>query len=321
MTSSRKHLEIAQNINRQLERLIPITTPAGIILGFLLPAVFINLRPLVPLLFGIMTFSGALKLKAAEMGASVKNPIPIALFFISAHIIMPVVSKLLVSLFIDDENILTGFILVFASPTAVSSFFWVMIFKGDKALGLTLILLDTMLAPIVVPGTLFILLGKTVAMDMTGIAISLFLMVVLPTILGVGTNEISRGKVPSIISPYLDPVSKICLILVIAANASPLASKIQFNDPLVWLTAIICIALIVIGFIIIYLFDILFKFKKDKGISLILMGGLRNNSAAMTIAVTFFANAAVSLPVIMSLIFQQTIAAFVGKLISKRYHS
>ena len=311
-------MTLLQNINSKLERLIPITTPMAIALGFLFPGIFIHLRPFVIFLFGVMTFSGALKLRAKELGTAVRNPIPVIVFFISAHIIMPVIAKLASSFVFNDENIITGFVLVFASPAAVSGFFWVMIFKGDKALGLAIILLDTMLAPIVVPGTLSILLGQTITMDMTNIAISLFLMVVLPTILGVGTNEISKGKVPSAICPFIDPISKICLILVIAANASPVAPNIRLNDPLSWLTAAICIGLIIFGFVMIYLLDLLFKVRKDKRISLILLGGLRNNSASMTIAVTFFASPAVSLPVIMSLIFQQTIAAIAGKLITRK---
>lgn len=304
-------------INRYLDRLIPVTTPIAVILGLFLPAFFMPIRPYVIFLFGIMTFSGALKLTAGELGNAVKSPVPIALFFITAHIIMPVIALLSSSLFFTNPDIIAGFVLLFAGPTAVSGFIWVMIFKGDKALGLTLILLDTLLAPIVVPATLSILVGSKVAMDMSGIAISLIFMVVVPTILGVSINEFSSGKVPKIICPALDPFAKICLFLVITANSSAISKTVRFNDPLVWAVAALCIFLTTAGFIITKLLGSIGKCNEEKGISLVIAGGLRNNSAVMTIAVAFFPEAAV-LPTLLSLVFQQTIAAVMGKLIIKK---
>jgi predicted Na+-dependent transporter len=87
--------------------------------------------------------------------------------------------------------------------------------------------LDTIAAPFLVPGTLSLLCGAKVALDMTGMAVSLVLIVVIPTILGVAINEASRGKIPARISPYFNPFSKICLMLVIAANAS--AVRVSFD--------------------------------------------------------------------------------------------
>jgi tagaturonate reductase len=317
MPSSQKAAHISLNINHKLERLIPVTTPFGIIMGFLLPFVFSNFRPFVPLLFGIITFTGALKLRARELGATVKKPTSILLFFVTSHILMPLLALFSSSVFFPDTDILTGFVLLFAGPTAVSGFFWVMIFRGNKAFGLSFILLDTILAPFLVPFTLSVLLKETISMNMSGIAFSLFLMVVLPTIIGVTVNESSKGKIPAFICPYLDPVSKIILIIVIAANASPLAQSMRLNDPLVWKTAGICILLTVTGFMLAKIASVVFRFDKDRSISIIIAGGLRNNSAVMTIAVTFFPQST-ALPILLSIVFQQSIAALMGKLLIRK---
>ncbi|MCL2800773.1 MAG: hypothetical protein FWD28_03330 [Treponema sp.] len=304
-------------LNRILDRLIPVTTPLAVALGLFFPGVFIHLRPLVILLFGIMTFSGALKLKAGELGASVRSPLPIILFFIVSHILMPLAALSSSSFFFTNTDIITGFVLLFAGPTAVSGFIWVAIFKGDKALGLTLILLDTMLAPLVVPATMLLFLGAKIQMDMSGIIISLLFMVVVPTIIGVTLNETSKGKIPRVICPALDPFAKICLILVIAANSSAISSIVHFNDPLVWSVAALCVALTTIGFLLAKVFGIFGNCGRQKSASLVIAGGLRNNSAVMTIAVAFFPEAAV-LPVLLSLIFQQTVAAIMGRLLIKK---
>jgi predicted Na+-dependent transporter len=300
-----------------MDRFFPVTTALAVVLGLFFPGFFINLRPFVILLFGIMTFSGALKLTAHELGIAVKNPFPILIFFFTSHVLMPLAALLSSSLFFPDPDLVVGFILLFAGPTAVSGFIWVTIYKGDKALGLTLILLSTLLAPIVVPGTLSVLIGEKVTLDMSGIAVSLLFMVVIPTIIGVFINETSRGKIPKAICPGLDPFAKICLVLVIAANSSVVAPNIRFDDPLIWEVALLCIVLTVIGFLLAKLNGIIVKCNEQKNIALIFAGGLRNFSAVMTIAVTFFPEAT-ALPTLLCIVFQQIIAAIMGKLIIKK---
>jgi tagaturonate reductase len=293
---------------------MPILTPLGIALGFLLPAVFIHLRPFVPWLFGLMTLSGALKLRVTEFGNTIRGPVPILAFFVSTHVLMPYCAMLAASrLFGGSPDTVAGFILLFAGPIGVSSFIWVNIFRGDKALCLTLILLDTLLAPLLVPGTVSLLMGAKLAMDMSGIAISLILMVVIPTIIGVTVNEVSRGKIPALICPYLNPVSKICLMLVIAANTSPVAKAIQLDNPKIWKIAGMCIFLSAGGFILSRLTAAAVRCNSEKSVAMFFCGGLRNISAVTTIAVTFFPESA-ALPALLGIVFQQTISAVMGKL-------
>jgi bile acid:Na+ symporter, BASS family len=304
-------------LNHTMDRFIPVITPLSVALGLLFPNFFLPLRPYVILLFSIMTFSGALKLTAVELGSAVKSPAPILLFFFSTHVLMPLAALFLSSQFIKDTDVIAGFVLLFAGPTAVSGFIWSAIYKGDKALGLSLILLDTLLAPLVVPGTLSVLMGTKVAMDMSGIAVSLIFMVVVPTIIGVALNETSRGAIPHKICPAVDPFAKFCLMLVIAANSAAIAHIFKLNDPLLWKTGVLCLFLTVSSFLLARLNGIAAKCDNEKTAALVIAGGLRNNSAVMTIAVTFLPEAAV-LPTLMSIILQQSIAAVMGRLIIRR---
>lgn len=307
---------VLNNVNRFLNRIIPVTTPLAAALGLFLPVIFVNFRPFVILLFGIMTFSGALKLTVRELGNAVRNPAPLLLFFFVNHVLMPLAALFSSSFVFSNPDIITGFVLLFAGPTAVSGFIWVFIFKGDKALALTMILLDTMLAPFIVPATIFILLGRKTSMDMSGIAVSLVFMVVVPTILAVALNEFSRGKIPDAVCPAVEPFAKICLFLVIAANSSVISPNVRFDDPVLWTAALLCIALTVLGFLLAKLNGIIGKCGSQKGASLIIAGGLRNNSAVMTIAVTFFPEAA-ALPTLLCIVFQQIITAVMGKVLIK----
>jgi tagaturonate reductase len=314
MFSLEKSMELAKDINRHLERAMPLLTPSSIVLGFAFSGFFIHLRPFVSWLFGIMTFSGALKLRAVEFGVTIRSPKPIFFFFAASHIVMPLIAMFAASLGFANQDIVSGFILLFAGPTAVSGFIWVTMFGGDKALCLTLILIDTMLAPLVVPGSVSLLMGAKTAIDMSGIAFSLFMMVVVPVLLGVTVNEASKGKIPSLVCPYLNPFSKICLILVIAANTSAIAPRIRLSDPVVWKVALFCIILTSAGFVITKLAALAGKCGSEKSVTLFFSGGLRNISAVTTISVTFFPEAA-ALPALLGIVFQQTIAAVMGKLL------
>jgi tagaturonate reductase len=302
-------------INKTLNRLMPLVAPSGVVLGFLLPGVFIHLRPFVPWLFGLITLAGAMRLRAAEFGSTIRAPFPILAFFAAAHILMPLVALLAASLFFGGvSDTIAGYVLIYSGPTAVTGFLWTTIFFGDKALCLTLILLDTLLSPLVIPGTVSILLGTKVTMDTGSIAVSLVLMVVIPTIIGVTLNETSRGKIPSLICPFLDPLSKLLIALVIAANTAPVASRIRFDEPKIWLLFALCVLLSIGSFLLSRLASLTVKSNPEKGVAMFFSGGLRNTSAVTTIAVSFFPEAA-AIPALLGIMTQQTIAAFMGKLL------
>jgi predicted Na+-dependent transporter len=307
----------AVRLNAVLERLMPALTPAGVALGFLFSSRFVQLRPAVPWLFGAMTLSGALRLRLRDLGGAVANPKPILAFFVSAHVLMPLLAWAAGRLLFPVE-VGAGFVLLFSTPTAVAGFIWATIFGGDAALTLSLILLDTLLAPLVVPATTALLLGRGVAIDASGLALSLVGMVVVPTLLGVGLNEGSRGAVPAAVGPFLAPAAKFCLILVIAANAAAVAPRVDFSEALVWSVAAGGLLLASAGFLLGRAAAALAGGSGAGGAarrsSLTFGVGLRNISAAATLAIAYFP-AAAALPAILGMIFQQTLAAVLGRLL------
>ena len=316
------------SINNFLERFMPLLAPTGVVLGVLLPVFFIEFRPYITLIFGVITFTGALKLKVRELALAVRNPLPIIFFLLSAHVIMPVTILFLSSLFFgNDPETISGYVLVYSAPTAVSGFIWVSIFRGDPALILALILIDTILAPIVVPGTVRLLLGTEITMNMTGMAVSLIYMIVIPTIIGVALNELSKGFIPRKVSPYLGPFSKVCLVLVICANCAAISGQIDLRNPHIWLIGAVCIAFAVLSFSLGRLTGLICKrlgftggYGREREISMFFASGFRNTSAAMTLAIDFFPGPA-ALPTILGIMFQQVICAMMGKLYLGKTHA
>src|SRR5690606_3178524 len=96
-----------------------------------------------------------------------RHPLPLFVCFAVLHVVTPLIAwgagKLM---FPNDALTVTGIVLVFVIPTGVMSFLWVSMFKGNIALTLSLILLDTLLSPIIVPLSLEWLVGAEVAIDL-----------------------------------------------------------------------------------------------------------------------------------------------------------
>lgn len=318
MSRSQRFVEWASAVNQLFDRLMPLLIPSGVLAGIFFPRVFILLRPFIPWLFGMMTLSGAIKLRARDLGRAVTDPVPVLLFFIFTHGLMPGVAYLVSRLvFSDSPDLVSGYVLLFSIPTAVSGFIWVSMYGGDTALSLTIILLDTLLAPLIVPGTVTLLLGTSLTLDMTGITVSLFFMVVFPTILGIVLNETSRGKIPRLISPYVGPVSKICLALVVSANTAAIAAQVRPREPVFWIVGISCVFLTALGFIGASLAGLFGRLSPAKRTTLFFAAGLRNISASATLAIEFFPEAA-ALPAILGMLCQQSLAALLVKTFVRR---
>ena len=308
-------LETLESINRTFEKSMPLFAPLGVTLGVFFPSIFLELKPYVPWVFGLITLAGALKLQARELVKAISSPMPLLFFFFSAHVLMPLIVFFVSSLvFPNDPDIVSGYVLLYSVPTAVTSSIWVSIYRGDLALCLTLILLDSVLAPVIVPGTVKLLLGTSISFNMTGIIISLIFMVAIPTIVGVTLNETSRGKIPALINPWLNPISKICIVLVVAPNAAAAAPKIHPENPLLWAVIIFCISFSALGFCCGKLTGLAGKFKKEKQITTMFIVGFRNTSAAMTLGTEFFPGSA-ALPAVLGIMFQQMIAGIMGRIL------
>ncbi|MCL2374000.1 MAG: hypothetical protein FWC65_02000 [Treponema sp.] len=306
--------DLLQRANLFLDKVFPILLSLGVVLGVMFPLVFIELRPLVPWLFGTVTLAGALKLRVRELGRAVASPLPIILFFFMARFFMPTVIFLLSSLiFRGEPDIVAGYVVLYSVPAAVTAFIWVSIFKGDPALALTLILLDTLLSPIVVPATVRFFLGAGIDLDMMAMAISLILMIVIPTIAGVTINEASRGKIPAVITPYLAPLTRLIMLLVLAANTAAVAPQIRLDNPRLWTILAACIGFIALSFTCARLVALMGKFDRKKQISFQFATSLRNSVAGMTLAIQHFPELA-ALPAVMGVVLQQNTAAIMGRL-------
>ena len=300
-------------LNQALERLMPILTPTGVLLGLILGSRVSWMKPSVTWLFAFLTFSGALGISSSSFLGVIKKPKNLLIFFLGTNIIMPILAWGLASLFFGTEPaVVVGYVLLLSIPTAISGYIWSDIYKGDGALSLTLILVSTVLAPLLTPFTIRVLTQSSVAIDSVSMTLSLLKMVVIPSLLGVSLNSLTKGGVTTHLAPSLKPLAKIALFFVIIINVSQISERLLLEASWAYLPiALLSGLLTASGYPIAYSLGKLAKISHEENISITFATSMRSISAALMLAIEFFP-AKSALPVIFGIVFQQTVCAFMG---------
>ena len=201
-----------------------------------------------------------------------------------------------------------------AVPTGVTSVIWVTVCKGNLPLALAIILIDTLLAPIIMPTLLHIIVGAAIEVNTAGLLIDLLWMIVLPTLLGIVLNEVTKGRIQTQWSPKLAPFSKLALFAVVFINGSAISPYIK--EPTWELAGIIATVLLVsvTGYTFAYVAGrLLYKKQPDVATTFMFIGGMRNISVGVVIATSYFP-AKVAMPVVFGMLFQQILASTFSKL-------
>lgn len=213
-----------QKVNQILEKMMPLITPLSVLIGVVLATFFIHFTEWVPWIFAFMTFTGALSSSFQSLKRAITNPVPMLVVLFILHFFMPAWAWGIGHLvFENDPLTITGLILAVIIPTGITSFIWVSMKQGNITLTLSVILIDTMISPFIVPYSLTFFTGGNVEMDIWSMMKGLFFMIVLPSILGMVVNHLMKGKSKEILTPKLAPFSKIGLALVVMINSAEVA--------------------------------------------------------------------------------------------------
>jgi len=185
-----------RKFNSFIEKWMALVTPTCLLLGVCFPDIAKCGLPYVPAVFAFMTFAGALKSRFKDVANVFRHPGSLLIIMLLVHVVIPTAACGAGHLFFGNNmELITGMVLEFAVPTAVVSLMWVTIYDGNSPLSLSLVVLDTVLAPFLIPATLKILLGSAVTIDPARMMRELIFMVGLPAVVAMVLNEITDGKV------------------------------------------------------------------------------------------------------------------------------
>lgn len=300
-------------IGSHMAFIIPICVAAGV----LFPSVFGPIKAIVPFIFAIMTFQGALSNTFRQLAEVFRHPLHLLVILAVAEVLMPLLAFLLGSLlFGDNPNLVTGVVLEYSVPIAVISFMWVGIYAGDGPLCLAAILVSTVISPFTIPFTLSVLLGATVHIDAAGMMTDMIFMIALPALAGILVNEFTRGWGHDTLSPALSPLSRLITIVLITANSTSMSDYVLHMNLQRLEVALFILVFAISGFFWGLLAARLMHGSHDTLVSMSFTTGLRNISSGAVIAAQYFPGETV-FPVMCGTLFQQILAAVFGHVIER----
>lgn len=303
-------------LNISLQKLMPILTPLSLILGVMLQEIGGQLVFLVPWLFAFMTFSSSLSMNFKDIKTFSKFPKVILFSIAFLHIVMPIWAFFLSTVLFNDYLLTIGFVISVAIPTGVTSVIWVNMCRGNLPLCLSIILIDSLLSPLIMPALLKIIAGETIAIEPASLIIDLIWMIVLPSLFGIVLNELSKGNVVQSLGQKLSPFSKLSLFCVVMINSSAVAPYLKDITWELFLVILVVFLLAGSGYgIALALGHLLWKDARIVT-TLVFIGGMRNIPIGIIIATTYFP-AKVAMPVVFCMLFQQILASLFSKVVER----
>ena len=286
--------------------------------GVLFPDTFSWLNGSITMgLFAFMTFSNSLGGGFRELGRVFLRPLPVVVTLVLLHVVIPLLTLGLGNLLFPDAPLFTiGLVLEYVIPTGVASLMWVGICGGNEPLCLSIVLLDTLAAPVVIPLSLKLLVGSVVEVDTWGMMGDMMIMAALPALAAMTVYQVTGGRAAVTLKPRLALFAKLALLIVITANATSCSSFLRSIDrPLVLVMATVFL-LCLFGFLAGYWAAKLLGLDFPTRATMCLNTGLRNISAGSVLALQYFP-AQVVFPVAFTPLFLQFTTSIIVKVLMR----
>lgn len=303
-------------VNRFFEKHLLWVISASLMLGFLFYPAVSPWAKAVPWLFAYITFIMALDCGWRQFVGTLRFPLPIMLTLLVAHGLAPWLAFKLGSLVFGPESpYVIGLVLFTIIPFGVSSVIWVGLAGGHVPLALSLIVIDSLLSPLLVPGLLRLYFGRTIEFDTAAVMQDLLLIIVLPTILGVLVNAITRGQAKPWSAPVTLPLSRLAFAAVIMLNAAVIAPHVLDQKSAALLLFLAAVGLTLIGYGLGFVGGRLLG-KPELVKTVAFLSGMRNVSLGIVIGNVYFGPAA-ALPVVLTILIQQPVATLMQRLFAR----
>ena len=150
---------------------------------------------ILPLALAFIMFTLGLGLSISDFSNVFKKPKNFLVGLVSQLIFLPIVGLVLVIIWPLPIEIAIGVMLIAAAPGGVTSNILTFFAKGDVALSVSLTAVMSLLSAVSVPIVLAISIGLIgdsslpESISLTGIALSMFLIVTLPVLMGMGVRS------------------------------------------------------------------------------------------------------------------------------------
>ena len=295
-----------------------VVAPLCVLVGVLLPNQFMWMSPAVEFLFAFMTFQSSMGATSRQMADVLRRPKLLLGSLVVLMVVMPCLARVIGGLLLpsEDHDILLGVVMEYCVPMGVNGLMWTEIFTGNKSLSLAAVIISTVLSPVVMPLSMHLLMGASVQVDTLGMMKDLLIMVAIPAVAGIACNDLSHGKANAKVAPWIAPIAKVCLILVLVINSSHIAEPMRHLTPTLVLVAAFMLLISTSGYVIGYLVARLLGGDVSDSLTAGISSGARNISSGAVVAEMYFPDITL-FPVMMGTLFQHLIAAGFGTVVRR----
>ncbi|XP_010249921.1 PREDICTED: sodium/pyruvate cotransporter BASS2, chloroplastic-like isoform X2 [Nelumbo nucifera] len=179
-----------ESIIETLTTLFPLWVILGTIIGIYKPAAVTWLETdLFTVGLGFLMLSMGLTLTFDDFRRCLRNPWTVGVGFLAQYFIKPMLGFIIAMSLKLSAPLATGLILVSCCPGGQASNVATYISKGNVALSVLMTTCSTIGAIVMTPLLTKLLAGQLVPVDAAGLALSTFQVVLVPTVIGVLSNE------------------------------------------------------------------------------------------------------------------------------------
>ena len=243
----------------------------------------------LPLALAFIMFTLGLGLSFADFVKVAKSPKNFLIGIISQLIFLPLVALLIIFVWPLQPELAIGLMLIAAAPGGVTSNILTSFAKGDVALSISLTAVMSLLSVISVPIVLGISMGFVSdtalgSISLTGIAISMFLIVTLPVLLGM----IFRASL-SYLTKRIEKVSKMLstILFVLVLIGAILAERENLFEYFSQ-TGLVVLVLNILMMVIAFYWAKIFGTGSAQQKAISLECGLQNGTLAIFVGISVF---------------------------------
>lgn len=202
-----------------LTRLFPFWALLLASIAWYLPEPFSRGKGLILPLLVVIMFGMGMTLTAADFRRVLQRPKVIALGVALQYSVMPLLALLLSRLLGLGPELTVGMVLVGASSGGTASNVITYLARGDVALSITLTMVSTLLAAILMPGLTWLYIGQLVPVPLEKMLLSVLQLVIAPVLLGVAINTLLGTKLRPLnrLFPLLSMSAIVIIIAIIVA--------------------------------------------------------------------------------------------------------
>ena len=252
----------------------------------------------LPLALAFIMFSLGLGLTGEDFSRVAKQPKDFFIGLVCQIILLPIVAFILVKLWPISPELAIGVMIIAAAPGGVTSNILTSFAKGDVALSISLTAIISLLSVITVPFIVLTSLGllgsENISQNISlfSMAINMFLIVVVPTIIGM----ILRKFTASFATRFGSIAKKISVVLFVVVLIGAILSEknkvVSYFADAGLITLVLNIVMMIIAYYIAQMFGTGISQKKCISIEC----GLQNGTLAIFVGTTLFGGGAYIIP-------------------------